>query len=572
MSAIYNQSRMTGLFSSMDTDAMVKAMVGNQQLKIDKLNQSKTKAEWKKDTITDFNNQIRQFREKFGSSLSKTNLITKSGFAEFAVKMAETDAFTVRGTSVSSVGSYSLRIQQLATAASVNSGKLTNRQAGLTSADLSTAVNSLTGLRNGGFDGSDVEPIDFTINGVSFSFTQSDSLKTIMDTVNKSDAGVTMSYSQITDSINIVGKNTGAMTGVQDPGEEPQQPVFTMQRPDASQYGGDQDPQYVLKLKEYNDAQAKYNSDLDSYAKDMKAYKEAKANYEADQKRGLNITDTSGFLTDLGLSEIIGGQDAMVSINGGELLQFSTNQFSLDGLEFSLNRTTGSVTHDFSVTKNTTATLDKIKGFVEEFNSLIKTLFDAYSEKKDYKYNPLSASMKEGMTEKEIEDWEAQAKKGILYRDNRLGSLLNSTRGALSAVLGGEDTLASIGITVTPYKVGEAWALEIDEEKLTKALEENTDRVFNIFGAAEKVDPKGGGLVTRLNKFMDSYVSATKQNDLSNLVKSIDDYKKHIEEQEDKLYTMSERYYMQYAKMETAMSKMQSQTSQITNMLGVSGS
>lgn len=570
MSTIYNQARMTGLFSSMDTDALVKAMVGTQQAKIDKINQDKTKAEWKKDLITEFNNQIRQFRENYGSTLSKNNLVTKSSFSQYDVKMMqETNAFTVKGSVSAIAGSYSLRVQQIATAASMKSGKLTEQQGGLTSSDLLTSLNELTALKGDGFDGSDEEAVEFSINGVSFSFTQADSLKTIMDTVNKSNAGVTMNYSQITDSISIVGKNTGQRLGLEDPGEAPGQPVFSMSRPTAADYaGGEQNAEYITDLEDYNAALTQYNTDVATYEKDLKAYQEAKKAYDADLKRGLSITDTTGFLETLGMTNVIQGQSAQVSVNGGELLSFDSNQFSLDGLDFSLTSATGATTYDFSVGKSTKGPVDNIKTFVEDFNKLVKTLFDAYGEKRDYKFNPLSESMKGDMTEKEIEDWEARAKKGLVARDNRLGSLLNSMRGALSEVLGGEDTLASIGITASPYRVGESWSLTIDEEKLTKALEENSDRVFNIFSASTRTDPKGGGLVTRLNSFMDTYVSATKQNDLANLTKSIEDYTKRIKEQEDKLYVASERYYAQYAKMETAMSKMQSQTSQLTNMLG----
>jgi flagellar hook-associated protein 2 len=50
----------------------------------------------------------------------------------------------------------------------------------------------------------------FTINGVDFSFTNSQTLRDIMSTVNNSNAGVTLSYSSITDKMTLTSTTTGA--------------------------------------------------------------------------------------------------------------------------------------------------------------------------------------------------------------------------------------------------------------------------------------------------------------------------------------------------------------------------
>ena len=495
MAIVNNTMRLTGLFSGMDTDMIVKGMMVNHQLKLDKLTQNKTLAEWKKDQITDFNSQLRQFCDTYASMLGKGNMVAKSNYVTYTTEMAQnTSAFTVRGGSGAKTGAYSLRVDQAATAASTTSARVAGVQGGLTEAEQNQAIGAVLIDRADGYLNLTAnDPIRLTLNGTEFTFKYGDSLKHIMDTVNKSGAGVTMNYSQITDSLTIASSQTG-------------------------------------------------------------------------EASSLTIEDADNFLAHFGFGEIVQGQNAKVSVNGGEVMEYASNQFQLDGLEFDLRGATGGVTHEFSVTKSHQGAVDNIKAFVEDFNKLVKTLLDAHSEKKSYAHKPLPEMMKEGMSEKEIEDWNALSRQGIMYRDNKLGTLLNEMRGLLSQTLGGEGKLASIGIGVTGYKAGEAWQLEIDAEKLTKALESNADGVFNILGSTDK---DSGGFAARLSKAMDAYVTSTKSADIQNLTRSISDYSKRIKEQEDKMYEASERYYKQYAQMEKAMSEMQSQTNQLMGLFGM---
>ena len=50
----------------------------------------------------------------------------------------------------------------------------------------------------------------FTINGVDFEFSSTNSLSKVISTVNSSDAGVTLSYSDITDKFTVTANETGA--------------------------------------------------------------------------------------------------------------------------------------------------------------------------------------------------------------------------------------------------------------------------------------------------------------------------------------------------------------------------
>ena len=52
--------------------------------------------------------------------------------------------------------------------------------------------------------------LSFTINGVDFTFSGNDTLRTVMNRINNSDAGVTLTYNSLTDRFSLTNKNTGA--------------------------------------------------------------------------------------------------------------------------------------------------------------------------------------------------------------------------------------------------------------------------------------------------------------------------------------------------------------------------
>ncbi len=56
--------------------------------------------------------------------------------------------------------------------------------------------------------------INITINGVDFEFSKSTTLKAMMTEINSSDAGVTMKYSQTSDSFSIISDDTGTANGI----------------------------------------------------------------------------------------------------------------------------------------------------------------------------------------------------------------------------------------------------------------------------------------------------------------------------------------------------------------------
>ena len=79
-----------------------------------------------------------------------------------------------------------------------------------------------------------------------------------------------------------------------------------------------------------------------------------------------------------------------------------------------------------------------------------------------------------------------------------------------------------------------------------------------------------GDLYDKVNTIMThtDYRSVYSVYDDKRLQTEYDDYTKKIKEQEEKLADLEDRYYQQFASMETALSKLNSQQSYISSLFG----
>lgn len=58
------------------------------------------------------------------------------------------------------------------------------------------------------------QEFEFTINGVNFSFSGNNTLNGIINNINSSGAGVSLTYSAITDTFTLNSKETGAASNI----------------------------------------------------------------------------------------------------------------------------------------------------------------------------------------------------------------------------------------------------------------------------------------------------------------------------------------------------------------------
>ncbi|TKI72834.1 flagellar hook-associated protein 2 [Lysinibacillus mangiferihumi] len=234
-----------------------------------------------------------------------------------------------------------------------------------------------------------------------------------------------------------------------------------------------------------------------------------------------------------------------------------------------------------SSTTNVDDIMKKIREFVDTYNGLIKDLNAQTKQAKYRDYAPLTEEQKKDMKEGEIKLWEEKAKSGLLRSDSLLRDGLSNMRSLVyESVPGLEDSkfnsLFSIGITSTK-SYNDGGTLEINEDKLRKALEEDPDAVTRIFKndggkAKDIVDGKvveTRGYLARLRGTMDEFkVSieqkagrATLTDQQYTIGKNIIDTEKRISTWQDKLKDIESRYWRQFTAMEKAINKANSQSS-----------
>ncbi len=274
----------------------------------------------------------------------------------------------------------------------------------------------------------------------------------------------------------------------------------------------------------------------------------------------------------------IAAQDAKVIYNGVEYTQAS-NSFAINGL--TINATEVGKEQSFNVNNDVDGVYDKIKEFVKSYNSLIEEMNTLYSAERVKDYEPLTDEEKEAMSDDQIEKWEGIIKKSLLRKDDTISSLLSTMRTVLNkqvSVTNADGTttnysLASFGIETGIYSekgklhiLGDAddtdYADKVD--KLKAALASNPDALAKTFNEI------GTELYSR-------FQTAMKSTEMSSALtfyndKQIDDeleeYDERIGNLEDKLLKEENKYYEQFAAMEAAMAKLQSQQSYVAQLFG----
>lgn len=277
------------------------------------------------------------------------------------------------------------------------------------------------------------------------------------------------------------------------------------------------------------------------------------------QTMGLSVVsgDTTALsklgITKEGISSVDAkGSNAVYSYNGVEV-ESESNEIYINGLKATLKATTkDEIT--FTSSRDSDSVVEFMKNFVTEYNALITDIHEKLDTYTGRSYQPLTDDQKEEMTDKEIEQWEKKIKDGLLYKDTALRDLTTSMRSLLSSSVDGK-SLSSIGISTGNY--ADKGKLTLDEDKLKRALSEDLDSVVNT------ITTIGGNLYNDLSGRFKS--SSTKSaNFLFNdkaLDKQVNSYTDKISDLQERYTTLETMYYEKFSAMETAINKLNSQSS-----------
>ncbi|MDD6070255.1 MAG: flagellar filament capping protein FliD [Clostridiales bacterium] len=275
----------------------------------------------------------------------------------------------------------------------------------------------------------------------------------------------------------------------------------------------------------------------------------------------------------------IEAKDAEIEYNGVKYTQ-ATNSFNINGL--TIDATEKGDVQTFTVGTDAQGIYDKVKEFVKSYNTLIGEMNTLYSAERLKDYEPLTDKEKSAMDEKDVEKWESTIKASLLRRDDTISSLLTSMRTTLSKAVQVTDadgntksfSLASFGINTSTYT--EKGKLHIDgdkddadfadlDDKLMKAIMNNPNAVektlstlgSEIYSNLQKAMGSVEGMSSALTFYNDKYMDD-----------EIADYKEKVSNMQDKMTAEEDKYYKQFAAMESAMAKLQSQQTYISQLFG----
>lgn len=276
----------------------------------------------------------------------------------------------------------------------------------------------------------------------------------------------------------------------------------------------------------------------------------------------------------------IDGEDSEIELNGAKFTN-NTNNYSINGLTIQALELTG--TDEISITTDTDVDgiYDMIKGFLKEYNDLVKSVDVAYNASSAKGYEPLTSEEKDAMSDDEVEKWETKIKDSLLRKDSTLGGVLDTMKNdmALSFNVNGKlYSLSSFGISTLGYfnsPENETGVLHIDGNKDDTYTSANTDKLRAMIASdPDTVIDFFSQLSTKLytdlgNKMATSSTSSayTIYND-KQMNTQYSEYNTKISEAEDKVTTWEDYYYSKFSAMESALAKMNAQSSSLSGLFG----
>ncbi len=505
------QMRLSGLISGMDTETIITQLVSAKRLKVTKETGEQTKLSWKQDIWKDLNTQLQKLHTGFSAKLrfatayqQKKTTVSNSSVASVIAGAGATDSV------------QELQVSKLAKSAYLTGGQLSK----------DGSYNALTKLSDLGIEA-----------GTSISVSTAEEALEITDETTISDvltyykdAGLNASFDETNQRFFVSAQTTGEAAD------------FTL--------GGDQDALAKLGM---------LTKDSDYYA-------------------GLSDEEKENFAA----ASKIDGRDAVISLNGAEF-KSSTNVFSINGLTITALSTTAeneSVT--LTTSNDTDGIYDLVKDYLKQYNTVINKIDALYNAESSKGYEVLTDDEKEAMSESEVEKYEQKIKDGLLRGDNTLNSIGSALRGIMGAGISVNGTtmyLSAFGISTGDYfttEDNEKHALHIDgdsddsltsgkEDKLKSMIASDPDSVISFFTQLSK---NLYSKMTDLSKSQNGYRTyGTFYNDIK-MKSDYSDYTSKIAELEEKANDYEDKLYAKFSAMETALAKLQSNTSAITGMLG----
>lgn len=502
-----NVNRVTGL-SGFDTEGMVEKLMQAESAKKIRLEKDKIKVGWEQEEYRKIISSVEDFKNKWLG----TNLSNNIGYDAFwnSSKTSVIDKTTGQASNAITIknanenGNYNIEVTQKAEAESITGNAINKKP------DVNVNLYSkLTDVFNA-FDGEFASSNEITLrlgkDNKEIKITKDDTIKTFMNKVNSSGAGLELKFNNVTERFTLSVTESGA------------------------------------------------NSNIDVTDNETKRILKDYFKIDLDNKAGGNEIYTKG-------------QDAEFTVDGVKATS-SSNNIDMNGISFTINGT-GNVNISSTIDEDATFNkikdfVNDYNKLIDTFNKAA-TESRPKSDKYSY-YEPMTDEEKKGLSEDEIKKYEEQAKKGFLYRSEHLDKFLRGMRENVykSIDIGGKSiSLYEIGIT-TSQDYNSGGKLEIDEQKLKQALRERSSDVKQLFtsenGIANKIKKNiDDAIGTKGYLTQKAGIKGTISDKNNDLTKEIEEISKRLSAEKQRLYDKENYYYSLFAKMEQAMNQQNSQ-------------
>lgn len=561
--------KLSGLVSGMDTEAMIEEIVSAYSKRKDNVYREQKSLKYKQDAWSEMNSKIYGF---YTGKLS--NMQLESSYSLKKTMVSNDAKATVTAGAEAVNGTQELKVKQLAKTSYLTGAKIETAAGGTVAQN--TALGAL-GIENN-------TKITVKMGDELKEITLKEDMTIKELDAELSDMGLNVNFDEKNGRFFISAKESGAAS------------EFSLIATDKE--GMDALNKLGLAtstkgtLEAYKEYLKQNQGDLNvdgakiQYATDMVEYLTI-LNKKEDERTADELTrleelqNVYGDIDSDGATKI-DGQDAIIELNGAQF-ESTSNTFQINGLTIAAKAVTG---EDEIITLTTDTDVDaiynKIKDFFKEYNELMTEMYTKYNAESAGDYEPLTEEEEKELSETQIEKWEKIISTAALRRDSTLSSIMSSMRTVMSKsymIDGKSYALSSFGIKTLGYfsaEDNEKANFHIDGDTDDKTSATNPDKLREMIVS----DPEGtvqffSSIMKDLYKAVDEKMakstetkSAFKIYNDKYMQKQYDQYSKKLKDWDDKIENYRKRYEKQFSNMEVAMSKMQSQASYLSNLMG----
>ena len=514
-------TRLSGMISGMDTESLISQLMEARQKKVDTVKKNQKKIDYRQNAWKDLNSKLKGLQTKYLSSMRFS-----SAYAKKTTKISDSNIASIITGDKAVNGVQTLEVKQLAKTAYLTGGEVT---------DISGRegkFNALTKMSDLGI--SDSGSFKFTVKDEeqTVSFDENTTISDVLNEFKK--AGLNANFDEKSQRFFVSAKESGLAN------------EFSINATDANS--------------------AKMLSSLGLLSAEQKA--KAATDF--------GTTDLKG-----NTSTKVKAQDAIIKLNDAEFTN-STNTFEINGLTITANKETEEGEKITVTTQDDTDGIyDMVRSFLKEYNSIVNEMDKLYNAE-DSKLDPLTEDEKYALSDKEVEDWENKLKSSALRRDDNLSLVSSGLRQIMSSGINiGEKTfylsdfgIEKLGYFNAPDNEKNAYHIAGDPDdsdtsgnadKLKSMIASDPSTVISFF---TKISQNLYDKMSDMSKSVDGYRSYGSFFDDKKMKTEYTDYTSKIAEMEKKLNDYEDRWYKKFAKMESAMAKLQSKTAAFGGLFG----